>query len=83
MEVTRARSWPAIAFRLTAWLSRFLLRNGEAAEVERGDVGGEYGESGGVPSQWRLSEVWRMWCLSGTGATISEQSELGAVSNAS
>ena len=63
----------ATELRLTVWLSRFLLRFGETADTDRGDVGGEYGESGGVPSQCRLS-VWRMWCLRGTGAIISERS---------
>ena len=83
MEVTRCLSWPAIALRLRVWLNRFLLRAGDVAEADSGDIGGEYGDSGGVSSHRRLSEVWRIWCRRGTGATISEQSELHDVSNAS
>lgn len=48
-----------------------------------GDTGGEKGDNGGVPSQCLLSEVWRIGCRSGTGATISEQSELRDVHAAS
>ena len=45
----------ATELRLVVWLSRFLLRIGDVAVTDKGDVGGEYGESGGVPSQCRLS----------------------------
>ena len=74
MEVTRCLSWPAIALRLRVWLNRFLLRAGDVAETDNGDIGGEYGDNGGVSSHRRLSEVWRIWCLRGIGATISERS---------